>query len=97
MGDVWDALLMLTCFNSKQKTLNKVTLRQNLPTLKGKNSSLQAKILFYESSDIMGMILYVLAEMLGGMGIAMPIIVIMVLALVELETNSDNIDEIDEI
>lgn len=88
---------MLTCFNSKQKILNKVTLRQNLPTLKGKNSSLQAKILFYESSDIMEIILYVLGKMLMMIGIAMPIIIIIILMLVELrKIDNDNIDEIDK-
>ena len=88
---------MLTCFNSKQKTLNKVTLRQNLPTLKGKNSSLQAKFYFYESSDIMEMILYVLGKMLIMIGIAMPIIIIIVLMLIELKKiDNDTIDKIDK-
>lgn len=88
---------MLTCFNSKQKILNKVTLRQNLPTLKGKNSSLQAKIYFYESSDTMGMILYVLGKMLMMIGITMPIIIIIILMLIELrKINNDDIGEIDK-
>ena len=88
---------MLTCFNSKQKTLDKVTLRQNLPTLKGKNSSLQAKILFYESSDTMEMILYALGKMLMMIGIAMPIIIIIILMSIELKKiDNDTIDEIDK-
>ena len=88
---------MLTCFNGKQKILNKVTLRQNLPTLKGKNSSLQAKFYFYESSDIMGMILYVLGKMFMMIGIAIPIIIIIVLMSVELKKiGNDDIDEIDK-
>lgn len=88
---------MLTCFNSKQKNLNKVTLRQNLPTLKGKFSSLQAKILFYESSDITETVLYILGKMFMIVGIAAPIIIIIVLMLVELKKiDNDDIDEIDE-
>ena len=88
---------MLTCFNSKQKNLNKVTLRQNLPTLKGKNSSLQAKFYFYESSDIMEMVLYILGKMLMMIGVAAPIIIIIVLMLVELKKiDNDDIDEIDK-
>ena len=88
---------MLTCFNSKQKILNKVTLRQNLPTLKGKNSSLQAKFYFYESSDIMGMILYVLGKILIMIGVTIPIIIIIVLMSIELKKiDNDDIDEIDK-
>ena len=74
-----------------------MTLRQNLPTLKGKNSSLQAKNFFYESSDIMGIILYVLGKMLIMIGIAMPIIIIIILMLIELrKINNDDIGEIDK-
>ena len=74
-----------------------MTLRQNLPTLKGKNSSLQAKILFYESSDIMEMVLYILGKMFMMIGVAAPIIIIIVLMLVELKKiDNDDIDEIDK-
>lgn len=74
-----------------------MTLRQNLPTSKGKNSSLQAKIYFYESSDIVEMILHVLGKMLIMIGIAMPIIIIIVLMSIELrKIDNDDIGEIDK-